>query len=93
MRNIKSIQKKAKKANARKKDFAKRRNIRQNNVPTPRYEVEEKDKTVTKKGFKKLLKPGVNLPQSRKYQLSKSKVKEQKKLLINTASDNTATTR
>lgn len=39
MRSQKSIVRKAAKAKARRKDFAKKRNVRNNNWPSPRFEV------------------------------------------------------
>lgn len=41
MRKLKTIEKKNVKARARRKDFSKKRNVRQNNWPTPRFEVEQ----------------------------------------------------
>lgn len=41
MRKLKTITRKATKARARRKDFNKKRNVRQNNWKTPRYEVEQ----------------------------------------------------
>ena len=95
MQKLKNKVHKAEKKRARRKDYGKKRNIRKNNWPTPKFKVEEPvmkagkevgKKTVIKKTTKNLL----ILPKSKKHKENRKQKKQSKKLLISSLADQSA---